>query len=214
MQAGLVGCKLCRTPEGRNPLQQLPLKFDLVEGLGRKLKAAQARSEETFAFVQEWMELPAATRKALSHHRAIRAQAEWHPCAWVDPLLGDTFDPGNFVYGFTLRFLMPQLREASAWNDETLGDVAESVLAVGLGGHGQSLHLPSTDEQIKKMALLFEDTSRDMFGVFCFFPSHDTPQKMKELGYAAHQQVRKARSAGCPNAGTAARASAAKYVPT
>ena len=163
-----------------------------MEKLGSSLKAGQQRSTELLDFVEKWMQLPAETRKDLSHHGAIRSQSEWHPRPWRDELLGDTFDPGNFVYGLALHFLVPQLRNRKKydWNEETLGDIIESVLAVGLGGHAIGICPGCTYEQVTSIALLLEQASRDLYSVICFFPLHYTIDKLKELGHLAHKQLR------------------------
>ena len=86
------------------------------------------------------------------------------------------------------HFLVPQLRE-KCWSEETLGDIAESVLAVGLGGHARGISTWCSHERVTSIALLIEETSRDLYSVLCFFPLHNTVDKVKELGHRAHRQL-------------------------
>jgi hypothetical protein len=183
MYCGNIGCRDCRMLTIDDSLIRLKDYANLVVEMDEKLQAGHKRSVELYNFVQEWMTLSHQTRKDLSHEGAIRCTAEWHPQSWHYEKLGWTFDPGNWVYGTVMRFLIPRLQRHNWWNDETLGDIVESILAVGLVGHPN----PSTLDQglTKEIALLMEDLSRAVYSVVCFFPCHNNMQKLMDLGSLA-----------------------------
>jgi hypothetical protein len=113
-------------------------------------------------------------RKSLSHRGAIRTVDACHRAQWHCSVIGDCFDPSNFVYDVMWKAIVPSLL-TSPWNAETFGDIAETILAVGLGVNP----LPEVcfPMDIVVAAQLLEKVAQDLHSVFCFFPAYnDVPQ--------------------------------------
>jgi hypothetical protein len=81
---------------------------------------AQVRDEPTqlmAAFISDWMKrLPRRVRKGLSHRGCL-------------DIHGGSYDPGNWIYYLAMKFLLPELLEYEDWNNQTVGDIWESLLA-------------------------------------------------------------------------------------
>ena len=96
--------------------------------LADKPKAREAR------FIEAWMTLPAAYRKALSHHGAIRSRRQIDPCGYTaekpDGSRLRTFDPCNWYYMRAFFLAFPQLMRSYDWNEETVGDIFEALLGL------------------------------------------------------------------------------------
>ena len=101
--------------------------------------------QRVIGFLVCWMtDLPAYHRKWLSYYGGIQRRVRG-PCPaavvvpWSDgpsrtyhPTIQESvFDPGNWVYYFGTRLLMPRLLDEWGWNAETVGDFWESVLGDG-----------------------------------------------------------------------------------
>jgi hypothetical protein len=68
------------------------------------------------AFISDWMErLPRYVRKELSY----RGYLDIH---------GGSYDPGNWIYYLAMKFLLPDLLDYEGWNNQTVGDIWESLL--------------------------------------------------------------------------------------
>jgi len=95
-------------------------------------------------FLQAWMNgLSYSQRKSFSHYGAIRRRSATDPVGRTtvmrtttiatherDFILNETnyFDPGNRVYSFAFRLLWDDLQKEHGWNEETMGDIIESIL--------------------------------------------------------------------------------------
>ena len=87
------------------------------------------RSDFASKFVYKWMELPRAVRKEYSYNGAIRCRNSSDPHHYHCPIEKQAyFDPTNWVYAVTLRLMMPKLVQEVEWNNETKGDIFESIL--------------------------------------------------------------------------------------
>ena len=71
------------------------------------------------------------------------------------------------------------------WTDETFGDIAEAVLAVGLR--------PSALSSAHNIALWIEAAASQMWTVLCYFPHVRTVEDCRELGLQAFQRVEEQR---------------------
>jgi len=141
--------------------------------LGRHLKEGQlASSPINFRTISDWMTLSAKYRKSRSHYGAIRCFEGTHPCHYLCPLLGPTFDPGNHVYAMVLKIVVPELN-AEDWNNETLGDIAEGLLATGLRWDAPPPSLA--------VALWLEVAAGLMYSVTCYFPAYNTQEEVVAL---------------------------------
>ena len=98
--------------------------------LSRMVSAARTFEAVILAFVFEWMTLPAAYRKDLSHMGAVRARHPLHPVHGICEYVGPYFDPTNQVYSMSLKLMCPAI-SGTRYNEETLGDICEAWLAVG-----------------------------------------------------------------------------------
>ena len=164
---GLNGCKRCRTAEENQGIGQVILhceenlarqqyKQEVIRrdrGLFSRLtrRVLQYRQAEDWlrGFVQEWMSQPHWYRKTLSYEGAIRCwHSEHQPCGF-DKALGEYFDPGNRVYACALTTLCPSVKEFG-YNDETMGDICEGLLAVGM---------QSQDECARNLAVAIEEVA-------------------------------------------------------
>ena len=146
---GLNGCRRCRfaeenqatgqvTPHCEQNLARQQYKQevmrkdqDLFRRLTRRVHQYSQAEDWLIGFVQEWMSQSKGYRKNLSYEGAIRCwHSEHQPCGF-DRTLGEYFDPGNRVYACALTALCPSVKELG-YNDETMGDICEAWLAVGM----------------------------------------------------------------------------------
>ena len=80
-------------------------------------------------FVYAWMELPHVVRKEYSYNGAIRCRRPSDPCHYQCPIEKERyFDPTNFVYAITMLLMMPNMMQEVNWNNETKGDIFESIM--------------------------------------------------------------------------------------
>jgi len=177
LQSHASGCKDCRAKPSKawHSLQSMAAKTAeygaaLVQKVQRSLQRAQAKDQQLLDLVDFWMnKLPAQYRKTISHEGAIRAVTNLHPTQWVCPVLGNTFDPGNAVYAMVLKAILPRLTDhGRSWNDETLGDIVEGILALGLGV--LPMPLRGFPMPLRDAAELLEEVTQDMVAVQCIFP--------------------------------------------
>ena len=75
------------------------------------------------------MELPRAIRQEYSYSGAVRCRYSSDPqhyhCTFEKQAY---FDPSNWVYAMALRLITPKLVQEVEWNNETKGDIVESIL--------------------------------------------------------------------------------------
>ena len=84
--------------------------------------------------------IKADTRKWMSHFGAVRSR-EGDPVHYTSPEGVAYFDPGNMIYGLAFKILFPGLAQPHQWNDVTMGDILEILLAMGMRpGASGSLH--------------------------------------------------------------------------
>ena len=77
---------------------------------------------------EKWMEMPFYIRKELSYNGGIRRDFHHGSLSY--------YDAGNAVYGFAMRLMWPTFAFHYQYNDETLGDIFEGILALHyLHGH-------------------------------------------------------------------------------
>ena len=87
------------------------------------------RSDVASKFVYKWMELPRRVRKEYSYNGAIRCRGSSDPKHYYCPIeKQDYFDPSNWVYAVTMRLMVPKMMQEVEWNNETKGDIFESIL--------------------------------------------------------------------------------------
>ena len=80
-------------------------------------------------FVYRWMELPRRVRKVYSYNGAIRCRDGSDPKHYFCQIdKQHYFDPTNWMYALTMRLMMPQMMKEVGWNNETKGDIFESIL--------------------------------------------------------------------------------------
>ena len=81
--------------------------------------------------VEAWVSrVPKEMRKTVSHSGAIRSRRQ-APTHYVCPDTGERyFDPCNYIYALAFNMLFPQLVEMYNWNQETKGDIFESLLGL------------------------------------------------------------------------------------
>ena len=120
------------------------------------------KSDKCSAFLYQWMDLPRRTRKLYSYNGAIRCQDNSDPrhyhCKIDDQ---HYFDPTNWVYALAMRIMMPEMMKEVHWNNETKGDIFESILGCNyLVSHGftasSKRRLTSLETHIGAVSAIFE----------------------------------------------------------
>ena len=87
------------------------------------------RSDVCSQFVYKWMELPRKVRKTYSYDGAIKCRSTNDPKHYFCQIEQiNYFDPSNWVYAVTMRLMMPEMMKEVNWNNETKGDIFESIL--------------------------------------------------------------------------------------
>ena len=118
-----------RAPERARPMPEtcpdhVPKEaLDLIELL------IHFRSDMCSSFVYKWMELPRRVRKEYSYNGAIKCRDfsdPKHDFCQIERQ--HYFDPTNWVYALTMRLMMPKMMKEVNWNNETKGDIFESIL--------------------------------------------------------------------------------------
>jgi hypothetical protein len=108
-------CKECDSEAFHLDKRALQSQWFGIVGL-----VAQVKDEPTQimqAFISDWLQrLPRHVRQELSHRGSL------------DKTYGRSYDPGNWVYYLAMKFLVPELLDYEAWNNETVGDIWESLL--------------------------------------------------------------------------------------
>ena len=110
-------------------------------------------------FIYQWMELPRKVRKLYSYNGAIRCQDDSDPRHYFCKIDDQHyFDPTNWVYALAMRIMMPELMKEVHWNNETKGDIFESILGCNyLVSHGfLKQPLTSLETHIGAVAAIFE----------------------------------------------------------
>ena len=106
--------------------------------------AQQGWSDQLEKFFEEWVsKVPKYNRKYWSYFGALsrldtddpRGSTAVAIARWADTnrkwLSCETyFDPGNWHYSICMRLLWPRLGSQGNWNDETIGDIVESLLGM------------------------------------------------------------------------------------
>ncbi len=108
-------------------------------------------------FVERWMELPQSVRKYFSHSGAVLALSPEDPVHYIS--LHDRgvgyFDPTNWIYAQTMQLMCPELMLQVNWNNETKGDIFESIM-------GMHHELRTSDSPVTEIRPEFE---RELAGV-------------------------------------------------
>ena len=118
---------------------------------------------------------------------------QWHQAQVHCPILGGCFDPGNAVYELMWKLLVPAFRSTDYyWNTETWGDIAEGMLAVGLGVvqfdtsqvdvNGGTINVPW-------LAQLIDELAGWVWNVTVNFPSHMDVSSIQQLYILAKNQA-------------------------
>ena len=158
---GIIGCKICRV----NPRPALDVLSDKRQLVHRFAQALQKGRNCTWwaRLIWNWMHgLSADYRKGASHLGAVRCFDETHhPPHGTCPVLGDYFDPGNWVYATILILLVPGIVNTT-WSYATLGDIIEGMLATGMR--------PSSGTDSRTIALYLEYLSGLLYTIVCWFP--------------------------------------------
>ena len=127
--------------------------MDLIELL------VHFNSHRCSEFVHRWMELPRRVRKVASYNGAIRCRDDSDPKHYFCQIEKQHyFDPTNWVYALTMRLMMPHMMKDIEWNNETKGDIFESILGCQyLLAHGfVKQHVPALEQHIGTVAAIFE----------------------------------------------------------
>jgi hypothetical protein len=122
---GMMGCKSCRElpPRLNGAVEAAVSSIWICLMFDHK---AQQRLEE---FIELYLaNVPARTRKALSHLGALRS-FPGSPKHWFDTDQSASFDPGNLIYFWSMRLLFPDADFMVSCNQETIGDVCEGLLS-------------------------------------------------------------------------------------
>ena len=117
------------------------------------------RSHMCSEFVYRWMELPRKVRKVYSYNGAIRCRDDSDPKHYFCQVDKQSyFDPTNWVYALTMRLMMPHMMKDIEWNNETKGDIFESILGCNyLVSHGFLKEpLTSLETHIGAVSAIFE----------------------------------------------------------
>ena len=158
---GIIGCKICRA-NPRPPLDVLSDKRNIVHRFAQELQ--KGRNCPCWArLIWDWMHrLSADYRKTASHLGAVRCFDETHhPPHGTCPVLGDYFDPGNWVYATILILLVPTIVNVN-WTKEKLGDIIEAMLATGMR--------PCSGKAARAVAVWLEYASGLLYTICCWFP--------------------------------------------
>ena len=130
-------CKIC-SPDGF-----WSSSTALQEALGdlrSVMSVVRQQKDVWLEFFREWMTLPHRIRKELSYHGGIRVQQgesrmSVH-CGTLDARVRaddscQFHDPGNFIYALAMRLMWPEFGR-DGYNQETIGDIFEGILALHL----------------------------------------------------------------------------------
>ena len=103
-----------------------------LKALGNRVSRLRHNSDIIFRFISCWMQtLPYQYRKEVSRFGAIRSTHRKHPVHGVCDHIGPYFDPTNHWYAMALAAVCPQI-QTLGFNECTLGDICEALLAVGM----------------------------------------------------------------------------------
>ena len=120
----------------------------------------------------------------------------WHQAQAHCPILGDCFDPGNVVYELMWKLLVPEFRSTRYyWSTETWGDIAEGMLAVGLGV--VRFDTSQVDDSVPKslglnvawLARLIDELAGWVWDVTVNFPFHADLSSLQQLHILAKNQA-------------------------
>ena len=117
------------------------------------------KSHKCSDFIYQWMGLPRKVRKLYSYNGAIRCQDNSDPRHYFCKIDDQHyFDPTNWVYALAMRMMMPQMMKDINWNNETKGDIFESILGCQyLVSHGfLKQPMTSLERHIGTVAAIFE----------------------------------------------------------
>ena len=129
-------CKICSQDCIFSSYQELDEAMNDLRSVMNTLKATPG---VWLAFFQEWMTLPYRLRKDLSYHGGIRMQPGEVRMAVHNGELDvrnraaaevQYHDPGNFIYALAMRLMWPEFGEQHGYNQETIGDIFEGILAL------------------------------------------------------------------------------------
>jgi len=128
-------------------------------------------------FLKVWMsDLSYSMRKGLSHYGAIRRRSASDPVGRHEIFTITThdrdfildeklyFDPGNLVYSFAFRLLWNDIWQQCGWNQETMGDIIESIL----GFHYLNVLHGRECVPAKALSNFFEDLSYNVWRVLLY----------------------------------------------
>ena len=128
--------------------------------------------------ISKWMQrLSADYRKATNHLGGVRCfDPTHHPPLGKCRILGDYFDPGNWVYTTVLILLVPSIVNAN-WTEEKMGNIVEAMIATGMR--------PCSGQASRAIAVWLEHASGLLYAIVCWFPQVRTLQDIVFLiGYA------------------------------
>ena len=117
------------------------------------------KSNKCSDFVYRWMDLPKKTRKVYSYNGAIRCQDDSDPKHYFcDKGQQHYFDPTNWVYALAMRMMLPHMMKEVEWNNETKGDIFESIMGCHyMVSHGCPVNtMTSLERNIGPVAAIFE----------------------------------------------------------
>ena len=109
-------------------------------------------------FITQYMvQLPKKVRLDLARNGAVRCHSPEHPVHYTCERLGNTFDPGNYVYEMTLLAMFPGI-ERFGYCRNTLGNICEGILYVGMN---------SSNRAAQSLARMIEAVAGGIYIICC-----------------------------------------------
>ena len=105
--------------------------------LFKDIELARQYEDIVLSFLTQFMYLRNDYRRQLAAYGAVRCRHRKHPIHYRDERLGDTFDAGNIIYEFALFSMWPKLKRLG-YNRNTLGNIAEGLMAVGMNSQNRA----------------------------------------------------------------------------
>ena len=167
LSADAVGCKRCRLESSCGVLLSPSLVALYVEPLATGLMglifSVGILEEDAFdQFVEDWLALPASTRKQMSYNGACKVSYAWEPVHYSDAENKQFFDPGNAIYTWTIALLFPNSygNLKQFLNNGSMGDILETLLAM-------------RDANKRKLWFSIESAAKMLYGISLLLNVHD-----------------------------------------
>ena len=163
---GWHGCKDCRAradSHDDDDSHHMSIRVDIVAIQDKLMGVANSAPPVFMDFVAFWMaEISGYDRKAYSHLGYVH-KFPGSPVHWQDPAGGGGgFDPGNLLYARAVHLAtnLP-VTQLFSWNDETLGDVMEGMLAYFAVRRAVSVYHADMGDWLNLLGNIVWEASRD-----------------------------------------------------